>query len=377
VTTTLKYRHQSDISGTTILKRLNNYTISNVIKFLAITEFAGAIMFFIIEFFEHMDKFTASSKNFAFGIYYLVLRIPYYLNLILPLSFLISILIFLILMVRNNEMITLRTSGISTASLMKPLVMLSITLTVFSFALAEFIVPVSLSTSEYIYRVKIKKEEPYVFFKNDRIWFKRDNKICNIDFYDIKNDKIKNLTLIELSDNFTIQRRLDAKEGIWRNGHWLFTDVAERTFDNDGIKYKKVYAQMRDIIKEEPAVFKTIEKNPEEMGYNELKRYIDKLRHDGHSIKRYLVDLYNKISLPFVNLIMVFAAFSVGLRYTKTKHISKGIFLGISVGIIYWFFHSVALSFGYSEIFPPLFAAWFANLLFFSMGIIGIVTLRT
>jgi lipopolysaccharide export system permease protein len=236
---------------------------------------------------------------------------------------------------------------------------------------------VSLSTSEYIYRVKIKKEEPYVFFKNDRIWFKRDNKICNIDFYDIKNDKIKNLTLIELSDNFTIQRRLDAKEGIWRNGHWLFTDVAERTFDNDGIKYKKVYAQMRDIIKEEPAVFKTIEKNPEEMGYNELKRYIDKLRHDGHSIKRYLVDLYNKISLPFVNLIMVFAAFSVGLRYTKTKHISKGIFLGISVGIIYWFFHSVALSFGYSEIFPPLFAAWFANLLFFSMGIIGIVTLRT
>ena len=359
------------------MKRLNKYTISNVIKFLAITEFAGAIMFFIIEFFEHMDKFTASSKNFAFGIYYLVLRIPYYLNLILPLSFLISILIFLILMVRNNEMITLRTSGISTASLMKPLVMLSITLTVFSFALAEFIVPVSLSTSEYIYRVKIKKEEPYVFFKNDRIWFKRDNKICNIDFYDIKNDKIKNLTLIELSDNFTIQRRLDAKEGIWRNGHWLFTDVAERTFDNDGIKYKKVYAQMRDIIKEEPAVFKTIEKNPEEMGYNELKRYIDKLRHDGHSIKRYLVDLYNKISLPFVNLIMVFAAFSVGLRSTKTKHISKGIFLGISVGIIYWFFHSVALSFGYSEIFPPLFAAWFANLLFFSMGIIGIVTLRT
>ena len=359
------------------MKRLNRYIVSSVIKFLAITELAGMIMFFIIEFFEHMDKFTASSKNFVYGVYYLLLRIPYYLNLILPLSFLISMLIFLILMVRNNEMITVRTSGISTASLMKPLIVLSIALIAFSFILAELVVPVSLSSAEYVYRIKIKKEEPYVFFKNDRIWFKRGNKICNIDFYDIKNDKIKNLTLIELSDNFSIQRRIDAKEGIWIKGHWLFMDVVERTFDSNGIKSKKTYAQMRDIIREEPSVFKIVEKNPEEMGYNELKRYINKLKQDGHSIKRYLVDLYNKISSPFVNLIMVFAAFAVGLRYSKTKHISKGIFSGISVGIIYWFFHSIALSFGYSEIFPPLFAAWFANMLFFSLGIIGIVTLRT
>ena len=120
-----------------------------------------------------------------------------------------------------------------------------------------------------------------------------------------------------------------------------------------------------------------IEKNPEEMGYKELEGHIKKLKQDGHNIRRYLVDLYNKISSPFVNLIMVFAAFSVGLRYSKTKHISKGIFYGISLGIFLLVFHLVSLSFGYSEIFPPLFAAWFSNLLFFSMGIIGIVTLRT
>lgn len=359
------------------MKRLNKYLISNVLKILAITELAGLMMFMTIEFFQHMDVFTASSRNFVLGIYYLVLRIPYYLNQILPLSFLISMLIFLILMVRNNEMITIRTSGISTVSLMKPLIVLSIVLTAFSFVLAELFVPVTLSTAEYVYRVKIKKEEPYVFFKNDRIWFKRDNKICNIDFYDIKKDMIRGLTLLELSKDFSIEKRIDAKEGVWSNGSWLFTDVVERTFDNDGIKMKKTYTQMKDIIKENPSIFKVIEKNPEEMGYKELEGHIKKLKQDGHNIRRYLVDLYNKISSPFVNLIMVFAAFSVGLRYSKTKHISKGIFYGISLGIFLLVFHLVSLSFGYSEIFPPLFAAWFSNLLFFSMGIIGIVTLRT
>jgi len=359
------------------LKRLNKYLISNVLKILAITELAGLIMFITIEFFEHMDTFTASTKNFTLSIYYLFLKMPYYLNLILPLSFLVSMLILLIIMVRNNEMITIRTSGISTVSLMKPLIVLSITLIAFSFVLSEFIVPVTLNTSEYVYRVRIKKEEPYVFFKNDRIWFKRDNQICNIDFYDIKKDMIKGLTLIDFSNDFLIQKRTDAREGSWKDGFWLFTDVVERTFDSDGIKSKKTYAQMKDIIREHPSIFKVVEKNPEEMGYKELERYINKLRQDGHDIRRYLVDLYNKISFPFINLIMVFAAFSVGLRYSKTKNISKGIFSGISLGMLYWFFHSVSLSFGYSEIFPPWFAAWFSNLLFFSMGIVGIVTLRT
>lgn len=334
-------------------------------------------MFITIEFFEHMDIFTSSFKNFILSIFYLCLKVPYYFNLILPLTLLISILILLILMIRNNEMIIIRTSGISTALIMKPLVSLSVILIAVSFTLSEWIIPVALNTSEYIYRVKIKQEEPYVFFKNDRIWFKRDNIISNIDFFDVKKDMIKGLTVIELSDTYTIKKRTDAKEGVWKDGSWVFSNVVERTFDTGGIKSKKTYAKLNDIIKEPPSVFKVVDKNPEEMGYKELSRYIKRLQMDGHDIKKYLVDLYDKIAFPFINLIMVFAAFSVGLRYTKTKHISKGIFSGISLGALYWFFHSISLSFGYSEIFPPLFAAWFSNFLFLSAGIIGIVTLRT
>ena len=334
-------------------------------------------MFITIEFFEHMDVFTSSFNNFILSIFYLCLRIPYYFNLILPLTFLISILIFLILMIRNSEMIVIRTSGISTALIMKPLISFSAVLIIFSFLLSELIIPVALNTSEYIYRVKIKKEEPYVFFKNDKIWFKRDNIINNIDYFDVKKDVIKGLTVIELSDTYIIKKRTDAKEGVWKDGNWVFTGVVERTFDAEGIKSKKVYTSLSNIIKEPPSVFKVADKNPEEMGYKELSRYINKLRHDGHDIRRYLVDLYDKIAFPFINLIMVFAAFSVGLRYTKTKHISKGIFYGMLLGVLYWFSHSISLSFGYSDIFPPLFAAWFSNFLFFSAGIIGIVTLRT
>ena len=80
------------------MKRLNRYLVVSAIKFLVITEMAGLVMFITIEFFEHMDVFTTSLSNFMLSLVYICLRAPYYVNLILPLAFLISMLVLLILM---------------------------------------------------------------------------------------------------------------------------------------------------------------------------------------------------------------------------------------------------------------------------------------
>jgi lipopolysaccharide export system permease protein len=358
------------------LRRLDRYLIGNTIKLLLICQFAGIAIFTLIEFFEHLDLFTRSIAKLALGIAYICLRIPYYFNLILPLTFLISILILMVMMVRGNEVLIVRTGGISTFSLMKPLVFLSLVLTVFSFCLSEWVIPRASSAGEYIYKVKIKKEQSYVVYKNDKIWLKRGNNICNIDFYDAHKDEITGLTLLELSDRFRIQKRYDAQKGVWNNG-WTFYNVVERRFKNDGIESKTAHKSLSGLIVEPPSAFKIADKKPEEMGFEELLRYIDKLKRNGHDVKKYMVDLHDKIAFPFINVIMVLAAFSVGLRYSKTKNISRGIFSGIVLGALYWLFHSVAKSLGYSEVFPPFFAAWLSNMLFFSFGVIGIVTVRT
>ena len=92
------------------MSKLNRYLIVMVTKILLLCQFAGIAVFSIIEFFEHMDVFTSSLQQMAFGILYLCLKIPYYFNLILPLAFLISILILIILMIRSNEVLIIRTS---------------------------------------------------------------------------------------------------------------------------------------------------------------------------------------------------------------------------------------------------------------------------
>jgi lipopolysaccharide export system permease protein len=344
---------------------------------LLISELAGIIVFSMIEFFEHVEDFTSGGSRLAYGLTYLALKVPYYFNLILPLCFLVALLIVIIIMIRGNEVIIVRTAGVSTFALLKPLITLSLVLVLFSFALSEWVIPGASSAAEYVYRVKIKKEQAYVYFKNDRIWFKRGNTVCNIDFFDAKTDEIKGITVLKLTPTYSIQKRYDAMLGSWQRDRWVFTGVLERTFDNNGFESKVAHHTYEGLIQEPPSVFKIANKDPEEMSYKELKKHISKLRRNGHDVKRYTVDLYDKLSFPFINVIMVLAAFSVGLRYSKTKHISIGIFSGVCLGALYFLFHSVARTLGYSQIFPPLFAAWFSNLIFFSFGIIGIVTVRT
>jgi lipopolysaccharide export system permease protein len=359
------------------VRKLNRYLIANILKLLFLCELAGMIIFVTIEFFDHVQLFTRSLDRLLLSFVYIGLRMPYFFNLILPLAFLISILILIIMMIRGNEVVAIRTAGISTFALMKPFLSLSLLLVILSFVLSEWVIPYTYSASEYVYQAKIKREQVYVVFKNDKIWFKRDNVISNIDFFDTKKDVINGVTVLEMSPDYIVQRRFDAAEGIWKDGDWHFLNVTDRKFGPEGIISKTVHPAMTGLIKEPPSLLKIVEKGPEEMSYKELSRYISKLKRNGHDVRRYMVDLYNKISFPFINVIMVLVAFSLGLRYAKTKHISAGVFWGIAVGAFYWILHSISLSFGYSEIFPALFAAWLSNLLFFSLGVIGIITVRT
>ena len=51
-------------------------------------------------------------------------------------------------------------------------------------------------------------------FKNDKIWFKRGNTIMQHRLLRIRKDEIRGLTVFELSDDYSIQKRYDARMGV-------------------------------------------------------------------------------------------------------------------------------------------------------------------
>jgi len=87
-----------------------------------------------------------------------------------------------------------------------------------------------------------------------------------------KRDLMKDVTLIELSEQYLVRKRYDMKDATWADGSWVFHNVVERTFGPAGVTAKKSYPALTGLINEPPSVFKIVERNPEEMSYRELSR---------------------------------------------------------------------------------------------------------
>jgi len=105
------------------------------------------------------------------------------------------------------------------------------------------------------------------------------------------------------------------------------------------------------------------------MRFIELRKYINRLSKDGYEVDRFRVDLYNKISLPFVNFVMTLIAIPFGLVQSRSRGIARGVGISLFIGSCYWIIHSIALSMGHADLIPPLLASGFANLLFLSAGL--------
>ena len=122
--------------------------------------------------------------------------------------------------------------------------------------------------------------------------------------------------------------------------------------------------------------FTRIQKPVTSMSYWELRDYVAKLEAAGFQVKKYLVELYSKLSFPLVNLVMVLVAIPFALQSPRGGRLF-GIGLAIIIMAGYLVVHYVALAFARADLLPPLIAAWTANVIFMGIGVSLLLRART
>jgi lipopolysaccharide export system permease protein len=114
----------------------------------------------------------------------------------------------------------------------------------------------------------------------------------------------------------------------------------------------------------------------EEMSYTELRTYIQKIQSSGYDATRYLVDLYAKLSHPFLNLIMVLIGIPFALKTGRSGGVALSIGTSVFIGFVYGMVYYISLSFGKSGVLPPFVAVWTPTMLFGLAGIFTLMSLR-
>ena len=81
--------------------------------------------------------------------------------------------------------------------------------------LGETIVPWSVRYADEFYQLDIKKQAERGGLSREDFWFRKGNKFYRTGFYDSRNARLQNFSVLEFGQDFTLSRRTDAKSVPW------------------------------------------------------------------------------------------------------------------------------------------------------------------
>ena len=311
---------------------------------------------------EHKPALTLVAKLYA-------LKIPKIVSQVTPVAVLLSTLMTLGVLSKNSEITAMKSSGISLYLIVAPILVMAFIISIFSFISNEYIVPYTNREVFFVEKVLIKKQEKKSFFKQNKIWYRSDNAIYNIQLFDPDTNKLKGVTVYYIGDGFRLSKRIEAREVTWDGSAWLFSDVREDIIGDAAIT-TKTYKELQINLPESPEALTAGERDSEEMGFRELREYVGRLRNEGYDPIRFAVDMHSKLSYPFTSLIMAFLGIPFALKGGRSSGMAFGVGISVLVGFGYWLIMSLGLSLGRAEALPPLLSAWGANIVFGLAGIL-------
>lgn len=356
---------------------LSTYIIKRFLTVLFYTTMAFIIIFIVVDLIERLDKFLSYDTAYINLLLYYIYYIPFIIILTLPINMLLSTLFSIGIMAQYNEIIACKSAGISLYRIVFPILLLGFIISVASGLAGETIVPKTNKLRLDIWRYDIRKENKNLLNKRNGLALQDGkNRQMYIGFYDSAKKKGTQVNLVWRNKN-GIQKRLDAKSIEWneeRSG-WILLNVVERTFTDSTEKVAYVDSIWYTDTKIFPDDLIELETQPEEMNYIELNKFVNRMTAIGADARKWLVDLYMKISYPFANFIIVLFGAPLASRKRRSGP-AIGFAIALAVSFIYFLFLRTGQVLGHKGDINPWIAAWIGNVVFGIGGIIAMIKVR-
>lgn len=320
----------------------------------------------------------------------LLVLIPYYLNLIpfifvqtAPMAILVAIMYSLGIFNKNNELLAMRSSGISLLHILMPFIMIGLLISMTVFIVNDKVVPVSAMASAKIKDEKIekarlsKKVKRHVELELGNIAFHgKKNRIIYARRYSVYQRKISELIIFDQDKKQNIISKITADEAEWNNDRWRGKNVVFFSMDKRSriVGEPEFHENAYIDIEETPVDFRQRQNQTEFMSYEELKKSIGYLSFvGGLTVKKLEVDLNQKLAFPFANLVVILVASPFAFKTSRKSGVILGICMSVAMVAGYYVIMSVSLAFGKAGFISPVLAAWLPNIIFGAAGMILII----
>lgn len=331
--------------------------------------------------FELIRKVTESGLLLTVALKILLLRMPEFIALAFPMSVLLATLMAYSRLSSDSEIIALKSIGINVYRLVIPAILLSLVVTGITFFINDVVSPSANRQATLTLQKALDRVRPT--FKDRNILYPEYTTIENEDgshhsvlvrlFYaeEFNGEQMKDLTILDLSRD-GVNQILTSKTATWNIGEnvWDFFNGTIYLISPDGA-YRNIVRFEHQQLALSRAPLDLAQRPPsyDEMSIAQAREHLKivKLEANEKEIRKILVRIQGKISLPFVCVVFGLIGAALGVRPQNTN---KATSFGICVGLIfsYYLLSFVSESMGIWGILTPFMAAWLPNFLGLGMG---------
>ena len=366
--------------GGRFLQILDIYVVRGWIFYFSVLLIAFTGVYVIFDFFQVLGDIVRNQISARVVLDYYRYLLPQVMYLMLPLSVLVATLVNFGLLTKTNQVIAIKSAGVSLYRLAVPVLTLTALLSAGMFLFADRVLP-ETNQRQNGFRNEIKGKPAQTFYRPDRQWiFGSSNRIYNYTFFDPDQNVFANLSVFEFDPaTFRMTRRIFAARAVWETSihGWILEKGWARDFEGDRVtKYAPFRVETFKELTEEPSYFKKEVKTSEQMSAFELRQYIADLRQSGFDVVRLSVQFYRKFSFPLIAFVITL----IGIPFSFTmgaKGALTGVALSIGIAIVYWSTSSLLEAMGNLNQLPPAMAAWSPDILFGLAGAYLLLRMKT
>lgn len=358
---------------------INRYIFRQLLSPFAISLFFLTFVFLMTRIAQLTNMVVNYNADILSLCFLIIYTIPRFLEFTIPMSVMISILLTFMRMSQENEIIALKSAGVSFYKYLSPVLIFCFSGVLLTMWVTVFGVPwgkLSIKKKS----VELARTSMDMALQERRFNSEVDDIMIYVAHVDMKTRQLQDVFIedrrtkgvvgISIAPSGKIIRHEDEQTYTIRLHDGVINQV---DIDKGSVNHIKFgdYDINIDLNSMSPGSEK-ISKDLDEKSLKGLIQYIRSASKDKEKWNEALMELHEKFSIPFACLSLGLLAFPLGVQSNTLKR-SSGFGLGIFFFLVYYFLLATGWSAGETGNFPPVFGMWLPNIIMGGIGIFFLV----
>jgi len=304
---------------------LTRYIMWTILKSITLVGTIMCGIFIIFTFIAEMGDLTQKYTALS-ALFYVFMILPQNINIILPVIGFLGTLIGLNQLARHNELIAMRTAGMSLKRISVSIFMGAFFVMVFSFIISSYLGPI-LAKQAAVNKAMNQGNQTFLVTPRST-WVKNGNDYILID-HSLPDGRLANIKRFHIVHNH-LTTVTEAKTAVFEGDHWRLENVVDTIISPKKIMVKKQKALDLNSLAS-PKLLKVLVSAPDQLTLYSLYQYIHYRVKNHLDAHRYQLQfwniLYSPLSIILLMLISVPFVFTGGARDHTAYKLIGGILL--------------------------------------------------